>query len=548
MRLDNKFFTFLCLLLFFVSVQSLQAKKRNHTPENEILLRRLDSLVANNQSVIQAKENKISQLRNDLKIAFTPEKKFNLSRSLYSEYQVYDSDSALHYSLLSAQLLKETDIHDYNIEAAVKIEEAFSQAVQGRFAISENILREIDPARLNQPTLTLYYQSWEYLFYLTSIYFQEYKKDKEIAIKNSIEYIDSINCLYPGGDDMLPWAPLAWKLRNKEMGKNYVLNDNDSDFLTLKTLVDSPQEPSRLAATNAYWISRYYAMKGDRENQIHYLAIASIYDALIANREISALEELAGILFEDEELNRAFNYLSFALDEVSLYKNSAKTGSISRVLNVVRNAYEEEIHQRDRDLHHLVVALVIVAAVLLFSLFFLLLEHRKKLKMQKRVSSVNESLESTIKDRDKAIEELRETNEKLMAVNQRNVGLLAFIIRISSDFLGSFENYRNSLLVKFKGKQISDLDSMLNNPEVLKSQYQNFYSHLDKTLLSVIPDFMTEYNKTAPADQQMTSEDLRKSSLNTRMRIFGLQKLGIEKSAEIAKMLNISIRTVYNNR
>ena len=40
----------------------------------------------------------------------------------------------------------------------------------------------------------------------------------------------------------------------------------------------------------------------------------------------------------------------------------------------------------------------------------------------------------------------------------------------------------------------------------------------------------------------------RNGVLGTRLRIHALRRLGVEKSADIARMLNISIRTVYNNR
>lgn len=90
---------------------------------------------------------------------------------------------------------------------------------------------------------------------------------------------------------------------------------------------------------------------------------------------------------------------------------------------------------------------------------------------------------------------------------------------------------------------------ILNDPELIKEQFQGFYENFDKTVLSIYPDFIEEYNKTAAEDSTFSAETIAKTkTLNTRLRIYALRRLGITKSAEIAEMLNISIRTVYNNR
>ena len=60
---------------------------------------------------------------------------------------------------------------------------------------------------------------------------------------------------------------------------------------------------------------------------------------------------------------------------------------------------------------------------------------------------------------------------------------------------------------------------------------------------------MEYYNKTAGEEAYVSPESIAKTkTLNTKLRIYALRRLGINKSAEIAEMLNVSIRTVYNNR
>ena len=79
--------------------------------------------------------------------------------------------------------------------------------------------------------------------------------------------------------------------------------------------------------------------------------------------------------------------------------------------------------------------------------------------------------------------------------------------------------------------------------------HEIFNRELDNTILSVFPNFVTEYNALVSEESKADSEAIEKSkTLTTKMRIYAIRRLGVDKSADIARMLNISIRTVYNNK
>lgn len=534
---------YIIILLILACLSCHRTRKGDESPDP--LLITLDSLIMSNEILVENKERMIDFYRSELGRARTAGEKISLSGKLFDEYKVYDSDSALHYAQLGKELLKSNSIEDYNLEVSLDLDEVFILAVQGKFTNAGEIIDKIDVEKLNPDVLFKYYQTKEYIYSLTSIFLTDNADDRESGTFKSCEYLDSISS-YPAS--YLPWAPVAKKVSIADIkGRNF-LEANDSDILKLKEIVDNETEPSRVSATNAYWLSRYYKAIGDKKKMLHYLTQSAILDARIVNREIAAVEELASELFAEGDINRAFMYLTYALNEINLYKNRSRLQTVYKSFNEVRDAYEEEIHKRDSGMHKLIVSLSIVASILLLTLFFIGWEYRKLNRLQKSLSEVNDSLKKTVESRDKAIEQLKEANIRLTEANERNMGLLTFIIRISTGFMSTFENYRKTLLVKFKGKKTGEVDSMLSNPDSLKQQYQEFYKNLDKTILTVFPNFREEYNAGAPSDQQMSEEDEKTGTLSTRMRVYGLRKLGVEKSSEIAQMLNISIRTVYNNR
>ena len=116
-------------------------------------------------------------------------------------------------------------------------------------------------------------------------------------------------------------------------------------------------------------------------------------------------------------------------------------------------------------------------------------------------------------------------------------------------YINALEEYRKKLLKKYKVRHIDDLGTLINDPELVHELYQGFYEGFDRTVISIFPNFIEEYNQTVGDGSRISPESVAKSkTLNTKLRIYALRRLGINKSSEIAEMLNVSIRTVYNNR
>ena len=127
--------------------------------------------------------------------------------------------------------------------------------------------------------------------------------------------------------------------------------------------------------------------------------------------------------------------------------------------------------------------------------------------------------------------------------------MILFAFRLATDYINALEEYRKKLLRKFKLKQFDDLGHIISDNSLIKEHYSDFYVAFDRTVLSIFPDFVEEFNASAPEENKVNADSIIKSqTLNTRLRIHALRRLGVEKSADIARMLNVSIRTVYNNR
>lgn len=529
--------------MFIFFVVSPPAVSAAPADSNADLLEQLDSVISRHKTLVKEKEIRIDGLRKTLGNARTSGERLGLCRQLHEEYLVYDSDSALHYAGEARKIVERTMPDDYDLLTFWKLNEAFIYTVQGLFDTTKALLDGIDPSRLSQDMKSEYFSSLAYLYSLRSVYLQSNKDMWRIDVDKANEYRDSIQAVgLPRSCDW-HWVPVAAAL---DGGGPDI---KDVDVSELKKIVDTSTGASRQNAINAYWLSRYYETLGDEDSMVKYKAKAAINDALIVNREIAAIQELATYLFEKGDLNRAYTYLLYTVDQANQYHNRYRMVNLSDVLPTVRDAYREELVKRDRRLSLFVVILAVLSLVLLCSVCFIIVEVRRLRKMRNLLSATNDELKVSINERDDAIAGLEAANVQLNEANKQKLGLIAYAFKLTTQYINALEDYRKKLLRKYKVKKIDDLGVLINDPELIKEQYQGFYEGFDKTVLSIFPDFIEDYNASAGEDGRFSAEAIAKTkTLNTKLRIYALRRLGISKSAEIAEMLNVSIRTVYNNR
>lgn len=353
------------LLLALLLSPAYAMPQNNPLVSNELLLERLDSIIMNQESLVKEKETRITTLRHDLANVRTREQRLDITGKLYDEYLVFDSDSALHYAAEARQLVEHISPSDYDRISYWKLNEAFIHTVQGLHHEALHLLNSINSSRLSPEMKSAYFGAKEYLHSMRAVYVEHNNDMWKEDIAKATAYRDSIQALdLPPASDWM-WVPVAT-----------VLEDHRDDIRSvnitfLKNSIDRATRPSRHNAINAYWLSRYYKELGEEDNMLRYKTIAAINDALIVNREITALQEIANYLFEKGELNRAYSYLAYTVNQANLYHNRYRLESLSDMLPTVKEAYRVELEQRDGRIKTLTTWLTVVAALLLVCLILI---------------------------------------------------------------------------------------------------------------------------------------------------------------------------------
>ncbi len=513
--------------------------------ENLKDLEKLDSLLMNDFESSNKKEMRIGALRAALSTTRNRRDRLPLVRKLYEEYMAYNSDSAMKYIDEVYAIVSEFPQGNDSLIVAAVIDKAYISYIQGYHNEAADLLKGIRGKIGDNKLLKLkYYKANEYGVSMELVYASGNSMREEQIKKRMLMWRDSVASVSDVLRNQYIWLPIACKLERgnvKDVGMD--------ELERLREAVDTISDVKNIGSPNAYWIARYYKETGDISKMVHYLTIDAQYKVKNQIREVVSLPELAQCLFELGDIDRAFNYLSYGTKQINAYNNRNRIVMLTSLITTVRDAYQEKLNERDKLLKISIYVLILVVLILLGAVAFIIMRNKKLHSIRLELSKVNGQLIETVDERDGAIQSLKEANAKLSELNNVNRGVIAFAFRLVSLQIGRLDDFRKKLLRKYKLKQYTELGSSLADDDVIKDRYKEFYSVFDQTILSIFPDFVKEYNETASEENKVNDESINSSKhLNMSLRIYALRRLGIDKSGDIAQMLNVSIRTVYNNR
>lgn len=536
------------VFLFLLISTSLSAVPYN--AELESLLSRLDSLIAQKEVFITAKEAKITQLRKRGQSIRTQEERYWLNKMFYDEYFVYNADSAMIYVDQNLSIAQELDKKEW--QAEWKIKKSFLLAATGLLKEALDELQGMSGASLSPELKVEYYGQMMYLY----SHFGQYSGDDNVNLREGyyqkeVVYKDSIYAAVTPQDPYYLWYK-GWKfLGTPEM-------DTVKDELLKE--VSASQLETRRDAMNAYMLACIYRDSNQKNEYLKYMACSAIADVRIANKDIASLEELAKVLFECGDIDRAYTYINYCLQNAQIYRNRVRVIGISKVQDAVHQAYQERNRKQEARLHLFLVLVSILSIVLLIAIFYIYRQMKHLSKSRAKLNEVNLLLNRHVDELSLAQTRLAEVNDQLQSLNgqlkEANSQLresnyvkeeyIGYVFAICSNYISKLDEFRKNINRKIKAKQFDDVKTLTDTPTMAQNELKEFYHNFDAIFLHVYPDFVSDFNALLQPEERIVLKE--GELLNTELRIYALVRLGINDSVKIAEFLHCSAQTVYNNR
>lgn len=491
----------------------------------ETLLKILDKEVESSAQYAKAKEDKIIQLKDLLKITHSKEQQLQIYNQLFEEYFYFQKDSALQYSKLYYQ--HALDIEDKTIINLAKIDMAYILGTMGLFKESLDYLSDIPIEKYRQHKFK-YYMVTNVIYFHMSLYAAN-KEESEKYMKLFRSETDSL-LPYTSKDSALHVRTLFSVL--KEDGK---LAEALESMLAYFPKVTNIHEKARIANN----IAEIYNLKNDTDNEIYWLTISSINDLKSVTKEYVSLRNLAFKLYEKGEIERAYKYIFQSMNDALFCNARLRTYEISKMLPIINEAYQ---HQEKSKQKLIRFTLTSISVLTLFLIFFIWRVYRQMKKLaiaRKELSDVNEQLNLLNK-------ELTNINQTLNEANLIKEEYIAKYMDQCSLYIDKMDDYRRNLQKTALTGKLEELTFKIKSKDFIEDVLLDFYQNFDKTFLQLFPNFVNEVNKLIVEEERIHLKPGQ--LLNTEFRMYALIRLGISDSIKIAGFLRCSPNTIYNYR
>lgn len=496
------------------------------------------------------KEAKIAQLHKLQKDVRTLEERYWLNKNLYDEYCVYNADSAMNYVVDNLDIVYRQN--DKYRQMEWKIKKSFLLAATGLLKEAQDELRGVSGGSLPKELLVDYYGQMLYLY----SHFNQYTGSEMATLHEHYAqlervYKDSLNMVLTPEHPLFLWY------------KGQVVQGTDSMYVFKERLqkgIFNSAFDTRRDAMNAYVLACFYRESDEQENYLTYLIYSAMADVRISNKDIASLEELAGVLFSLGDIDHAYVYMSYCLQNALAYRNRVRVVGISAVQDTIHQIYQERNQKQEARLRMYLVLVSVLSLISLFAFLYIYKQMKRLKQSRQQLNEANNRLNKHVEELSKMHgqvaetnvqltslnEQLRDTNNQLRESNYVKEEYIGYVFSICSNYISKLDEYRKNINRKLKANQLEDVKALTDTHSMAQNELKEFYHNFDAIFLHIYPDFVSDFNALLHPDEQIVLKD--GELLNTELRIYALVRLGITDSVKIAEFLHYSPQTVYNNR
>lgn len=479
----------------------------------------LDEAIANRDIYEAKKKDKILEIKNQLLYTHEDASKLIKYDQLTQEYRGYQLDSALVYARKKQEIayrLQDQKLIQYSL-----MNESEILSMMGMYNEALNLLSKVEHQSLDKELLPYLY----HINHSTYLYLADYaveKSEKDKYHKLVYQYKDSILSLLD---------PNTINFRIVKSGQ-YLMDRDFTKALDLAESAFKDATDEHTQAICAYLLSDIHNQMGDKEKEKEFLIISSISDIKSAIKEYISLRKLGMLLYEEGDIDRAYNYMKLSLEDAISSNARMRTLEISEMIPLVSKTYDLKMKAENRRLTTALIIISVLSIVLIILVSSIYIQLKKLAKARQNLKEINNNL--------------KQLNLELSESNYIKEEYISYVFVMCSEYIDKLEDYRKMVNRKIKTGQIDDLHKVTSSSSLVADELKSFYKSFDTIFLNLYPNFIEDFNNLLTKEERIIPKE--NELLSPEMRIFALVRLGINDSTKIANFLHYSSQTVYNYR
>ena len=515
-------------MLFF-----LQGYKAFAFSERDSLINELNKAITNAKLYDAEKNKRIEGLKLIYKseAGNQPEAQYNICLKLYEEYKSFKFDSAFVYAKKMERLAAR--LNDSSKKNIARIKISFILLSAGLFKETYENLTKINTSEDQPDSVRAEYYSLMCRYYLDLGHYNNdiYYTPAYTAQRNL--YIDSALALYPPGSfDKYHFTGLK-SLKEGHVKKAYS---------ELETLLNRPGLTQHEVAIIASTLGSIYLDDGQIAKSINYQIRAAVADIRSSTKETYAIFNLAQLLFEQGDFEKASVYIEKAIDDASFYGARLRKVQVSTILPIIQGKKINYVENQRK----LWITYGAIASFLLLLLIFLLIiiyrQFNKLKKAKQTITDAHVNLREANTNLHRANADLHQLNSRLSEANKIKEEYIGYFFNINSEFFLKINRFKRSLEKKINDRKLEDVRTIVNSINV-NQEKEELLKSFDKVFLKLFPNFVKEFNALFHEEDQVKLKD--SEFLNTDLRIYALIRMGITDTEKIAQILEYSVNTIY---
>lgn len=462
-------------------------------------IEKLDRTLDRREEFISRRQNTIDSLK-ELPALRSD---FRLLMEVGDSYCLFSNDSAIVYYRLAADAA--TNASD---RLHARLKSLSLMPLSGIFEGAVKAYETTDTCGLSAEMMREYYENGRRMYsYIASAHadyapYRDFYQDKALEAQRNL-----IALLPPDSNE-------------------YIFNLGEYNFLTGKYARAKAMLSSLLArdvtgdfkARAHHHLASIAAHEGDRDAYRFHLASSAIADIESATLEVISLQQLGSALNTDGDVERAYRYLSAALDNAVRCGASLRMIESSRSLPIIAEAHNNQISAW-KEVIYIIIGVMLMLLIILGATLGALYRKMVSLKkLQERLRNANLS--------------------KDVYINQ--------FLKLCSIYMDKLHQFCLIAERKISAGKTDEFYRMTKSGRFIEEQSSEFYEVFDNAFLHLYPDFVSEVNSLLRPDCRITLKE--GELLNTDLRILAISRMGIDDAASIAQILNYSLNTIYAYR
>lgn len=468
----------------------------------EAELRELDQLFANRHKNLKSRSNRIAAAADKAR----REPNTGNFMSLADLYTGFNNDSAIHY---------------FNRAKEVSVGRADSDMVSMRLAAllplagftddAIHIFNAIDTTAFSADDYIDYYECGRNMYAAIADFFSSYP---DVSAGWSAKVLDYQIKLMQS----LANSPDTNRYRIVFGENNLRLGRHDIAETVLRDVYATENTDSKAYIRAAQLLASILEQRKDYNGQIHYLISAVSGELTGGIIDLRSLQPLGLALYHAGDDERAFRYLSTALDDATSSVTRVRMMQTAAALPMVQRSHVRKLENSQTKLYIVIIALVIA----LIAVVILMANARREYTRMKSLRLRLEDSNST----------------KEMYISQ--------FLSLCSVFMDQLISLSGNVKRKIAAGRIDEVSRMLQSDKFIAMQSEQFFNVFDDAFLHIYPTFVDGVNAQLRPEHRIVLKDGER--MNVGLRILAFMRMGITDSGRIAQMLNYSINTIYAYR